>query len=349
MPADDGAGRGPRKCAGTTTGSRASAAIRRSTSTSRSASSFRSCRAPTARTSSTTATILGYSNTWKLFESAVKQRPIEILYESPGRELIQDGATREILGVRAEQRGKPIHVKARKAVVLTCGGFENNQEMIRNYLPGLPYCYTSGSPYNDGDGITMAHVGRRRPVAHEQLRRAVDGAESAGVQVAVLDDSRCTTARAARRHDRRRTRTRSRFCRREVQHAARQDQGERPAGRRCRCPARCSWCSITRCSPPARCTTRSRASGWTQIIERYEWSQRQQRRARTRLDQARRHASRELAASIGLDAGALEETRQPLERATARRGKDADFGRTQDAGRRSASRRSMRSSSRPRC
>ena len=100
--------------------------------------------------------VLGYSNTWKFFDAAVQSRPIEILYESPGRELIQDGITQEILGVRAEQRGKPLHVKARKAVVLTCGGFENNQEMIRNYLPGLPYCYTSGTPHNDGDGIKMA-------------------------------------------------------------------------------------------------------------------------------------------------------------------------------------------------
>jgi succinate dehydrogenase/fumarate reductase flavoprotein subunit len=100
--------------------------------------------------------ILGYSNTWKFFESAVKQRPIEILYESPARELIQDGITKEILGVKAEQRGKTIYVKARKAVVLTCGGFENNQEMIRNYLPEISYCYTSGTPHNNGDGITMA-------------------------------------------------------------------------------------------------------------------------------------------------------------------------------------------------
>ena len=84
-----------------------------------------------------------------------------------GKELIQDGVTREILGVSAERDGKPCYIKARKAVVLTCGGFENNQEMIRNYLPGLPYCYTSGSPYNEGDGITMAHGRRRRPVAHE--------------------------------------------------------------------------------------------------------------------------------------------------------------------------------------
>ncbi|MDP6565823.1 MAG: FAD-binding protein [Alphaproteobacteria bacterium] len=98
----------------------------------------------------------GFSNTWKRLESLVKQRPIRVCYETPGRELIQDRTTGEILGVRAAQGGKSIFVKARKAVVLTCGGFENNQEMIRNYLSGVPYCYTSGSPFNEGDGISMA-------------------------------------------------------------------------------------------------------------------------------------------------------------------------------------------------
>ena len=86
----------------------------------------------------------------------VKQRPIPILYETPGKELIQHDVTKEILGIRAQYGNKSIHVKAGKAVVLTCGGFENNQRMIRDYLPGVPYCYTSGSPYNEGDGITMA-------------------------------------------------------------------------------------------------------------------------------------------------------------------------------------------------
>lgn len=100
--------------------------------------------------------VYGYSNTWKRWESLVKERPIEVLYETPGCELIQHGLTEEILGVRAEQDGQSLYVKACKAVVLTCGGFENNQEMIRNYLPGVPYCYTSGSPYNEGDGISMA-------------------------------------------------------------------------------------------------------------------------------------------------------------------------------------------------
>lgn len=98
----------------------------------------------------------GYSLTWKLFERLVKERPIQVLYETPGKALIQHDTTKEILGVRAMQGGRPVTVKARKAVVLTCGGFENNQEMIRNYLPGIPYCYTSGSPHNEGDGITMA-------------------------------------------------------------------------------------------------------------------------------------------------------------------------------------------------
>jgi len=98
----------------------------------------------------------GYSYTWKLFERLVKQRPISILYETPGKKLIQDDVTKEILGLRARQGNKSIDVKARKGVVLTCGGFENNQQMIRDYLPGVPYCYTSGSPYNQGDGITMA-------------------------------------------------------------------------------------------------------------------------------------------------------------------------------------------------
>ena len=95
----------------------------------------------------------GYSNTWKRFERLVKDRPIQILYETPGKQLIQHDTTKEILGVRT---GEGLTVKARKAVVLTCGGFENNQQMIRDYLPGVPYCYTSGTPYNEGDGITMA-------------------------------------------------------------------------------------------------------------------------------------------------------------------------------------------------
>src|SRR5579862_2521612 len=64
----------------------------------------------------------GYSYTWKRFESLVKQRPISVLYETPGRELIQHDATKEILGVRAHHGERTLNVKARRGVVLTCGG-----------------------------------------------------------------------------------------------------------------------------------------------------------------------------------------------------------------------------------
>jgi succinate dehydrogenase/fumarate reductase flavoprotein subunit len=50
----------------------------------------------------------GYSYTWKRFESLVKQRPIQILYETPGRELIQHDVAKEILGVRARRRDETI-------------------------------------------------------------------------------------------------------------------------------------------------------------------------------------------------------------------------------------------------
>ena len=99
----------------------------------------------------------GYSYTWKLFERLVKQRPIRILYETPAR-AADPARQHEGNPRRARASGATSRSTSRrgKAVVLTCGGFENNQEMIRNYLPGVPYCYTSGSPYNEGDGIAMA-------------------------------------------------------------------------------------------------------------------------------------------------------------------------------------------------
>ena len=100
------------------------------------------------------------SNGWgkdlyELFKSNVIKRDINVWYEAPGKKLIQDPVKKEIIGVIVEKAGDSIYVKAKKAVVLTCGGFENNQEMHKNYLP-VPYVYPIGTPYNTGDGIKMA-------------------------------------------------------------------------------------------------------------------------------------------------------------------------------------------------
>jgi succinate dehydrogenase/fumarate reductase flavoprotein subunit len=88
-------------------------------------------------------------------DQCVKSRGIPIHYETRAKHLIQDPVSKEIVGAIAEQRGKKIYFKAKRAVVLACGGYENNQEMMTYFnYPGIRI-YPWGSPYNTGDGIKM--------------------------------------------------------------------------------------------------------------------------------------------------------------------------------------------------
>ncbi|MGI6192876.1 MAG: FAD-binding protein [Christensenellales bacterium] len=80
---------------------------------------------------------------------------IEIWYDSPAVHLIQDPDTKTILGVQINKNGTMVNVRARNGVVLATGGFENNMEMMANYLQ-QPYAYVYAAPYNTGDGIIMA-------------------------------------------------------------------------------------------------------------------------------------------------------------------------------------------------
>lgn len=97
---------------------------------------------------------IGQERLWKgVTEPAMAARRIRTLYETAAVSLVKgDG---EIVGVVADQGAQRIAAKANRAVVLTCGGFENNPAMIRSYLQGLPNIYPSGTPYNTGDGVRM--------------------------------------------------------------------------------------------------------------------------------------------------------------------------------------------------
>lgn len=92
---------------------------------------------------------------WKILAQNVEELGIEVLYGTPGKKLVQRPGTKEILGVLAESEGQEIAIKAKKGVVLSCGGFEFNEDMKRSYI-GPFGCYGAGSPYNTGDGILMA-------------------------------------------------------------------------------------------------------------------------------------------------------------------------------------------------
>jgi succinate dehydrogenase/fumarate reductase flavoprotein subunit len=97
---------------------------------------------------------VGGERLWRVIEAAVAARPIEVSYETRAVSLVKDAG--EIVGAIAERRGKRIAIKAKRAVVLTCGGFENNPAMVRAFVDGLPRIFPHGSPYNSGDGIRMA-------------------------------------------------------------------------------------------------------------------------------------------------------------------------------------------------
>lgn len=94
---------------------------------------------------------------WKQLRQAVMERSdsISVWLESPGKHLIQDPETGTIIGVEIEKQGETVLVRAKNGVVLTCGGFENNQQMIQDYL-GAPRLSPLGTLYNRGDGIYMA-------------------------------------------------------------------------------------------------------------------------------------------------------------------------------------------------
>jgi succinate dehydrogenase/fumarate reductase flavoprotein subunit len=78
----------------------------------------------------------GEGKLWIPIREQVEKRGIEILYETPAKDLVLS-ATREVLGVSATTGGKQIFIKASKGVVLACGGFEFDFEM-QKHLPGWP-------------------------------------------------------------------------------------------------------------------------------------------------------------------------------------------------------------------
>ena len=103
-----------------------------------------------------TATILPIpSGVYLAFLENVRQRPrIEIAYETPITDLVQDPDTLEVFGAIAEQGGKRIAIRANKGVVMATGGFEANLDMQRNYF-GLSNPAPLGTPHNTGDGIKI--------------------------------------------------------------------------------------------------------------------------------------------------------------------------------------------------
>ncbi|MDY6843951.1 MAG: FAD-binding protein [Thermodesulfobacteriota bacterium] len=91
---------------------------------------------------------------WNFLRTHVERRQIPIWNNTRAKELVTDN-NGVVIGASLEKEKKEIKIKAKKAVILTCGGFEFDDWMKMNYLKGYPY-HSFGSPGNTGDGLRMA-------------------------------------------------------------------------------------------------------------------------------------------------------------------------------------------------
>lgn len=94
---------------------------------------------------------------WRALRDQVKARTdqIDVWLESPATKLVQDPASGTVVGVEIEHDGEVALVRAANGIILACGGFENNPQMIQDFL-GAPHLFPLGSVYNTGAGVQMA-------------------------------------------------------------------------------------------------------------------------------------------------------------------------------------------------
>jgi succinate dehydrogenase/fumarate reductase flavoprotein subunit len=98
----------------------------------------------------------GGPHLFSVIERNVAKRAIDVRLDTPVRRLITDGEG-GVLGVIVGDERAARRIKARRAVVLACGGFEGDEEMKRQYFQAKPVL-TAASRSNTGDGIRMAQA-----------------------------------------------------------------------------------------------------------------------------------------------------------------------------------------------
>jgi 3-oxosteroid 1-dehydrogenase len=92
---------------------------------------------------------------FRILDKCVAARSsIRIEYGAPACRLIQS-TSGEVLGVVAHRADTAFTVRANRATILACGGYEYSEQLKRNFLYGLPR-YFYGPESNTGDGLALA-------------------------------------------------------------------------------------------------------------------------------------------------------------------------------------------------
>ncbi|MEM3551289.1 MAG: FAD-binding protein [Candidatus Bathyarchaeia archaeon] len=92
----------------------------------------------------------------KTFDRIAREKNVEILFNHRATRLITIPETRRVIGVKVQTGDKEIIFKAKKAVILTTGGFGRNEELIKEFGPQWIGCIPIVPPGHLGDGLKMA-------------------------------------------------------------------------------------------------------------------------------------------------------------------------------------------------
>jgi len=90
------------------------------------------------------------------FERRARRLGVEIFFNHRARRLIKDSKTGRVVGVKVEVDGKTKYFRARRAVILTTGGFGRNRELVAEYAPHMINCIPKMPGSHRGDGHIMA-------------------------------------------------------------------------------------------------------------------------------------------------------------------------------------------------
>ncbi|MDF7638241.1 FAD-binding protein [Lactobacillus sp. ESL0791] len=93
---------------------------------------------------------------WNILRQKVLDRSdkIDVWYSSPVKHLLQN-SRQMVVGVQVERDHVLVNVYAQNGVVLATGGFENNQQMIQDYIGNYQLIPVAGL-YNKGKGVDLA-------------------------------------------------------------------------------------------------------------------------------------------------------------------------------------------------
>ncbi len=99
---------------------------------------------------------------FRILHEHLLKHSIDIRLATPALQLIAEplaNGGREVRGVRIASNGVERNIETRRAVILSCGGFEGNADMKAQFLEGKPVL-NAAAQMNNGDGIRMAqHLG----------------------------------------------------------------------------------------------------------------------------------------------------------------------------------------------